>query len=57
MPDKQSRRARRERQTREIEENQQELRASIATSKRLADEADAMIKRHRDECDEAEHGA
>ena len=57
MPDKQSRAARRERQAREIEDNQQELRASIATSRRLADEADAMIKRHRTEWDEADDGA
>ena len=54
MPDKKSRAARRERQSREIEENQQQLRASIAASKRLADEADAMINRHRAECEAAE---
>jgi hypothetical protein len=54
VPDKQSRTARRERQAAEIEQNQRELRTSISTSKRLADEADAMIQRHRAECDEAE---
>jgi hypothetical protein len=37
-----------------MEENQRELRASISTSKRLVDEAEAMIQRHRRECDEAE---
>ena len=45
---------RRDRQTREMESHQHDLRTSIATSKRLVDEADAMIRRHRDECDEAE---
>ena len=54
MPDKQSRLARRDRHAKEVEDNQQQLRASIDESKRLVDEADAMIKRHRDECDEAE---
>jgi hypothetical protein len=51
IPDKERRTQRRERQTRELEKNQQELRASIAASKRLVDEADAMIRRHRDECE------
>ena len=37
-----------------MESNQRDLRTSIATSKRLVDEADAMIRRHRAECDEAE---
>jgi hypothetical protein len=57
IPDEQSRRARRERQASEFEDKQQELRDSIAASKRLVDEADAMIRRHRDECDDAEGGA
>jgi hypothetical protein len=48
--DKQGRIARRERQALELEANQVELRTSIAMSKRLADEADAMIRRHRQEC-------
>ena len=51
IPDKERRTQRRERQTHELEKNQQELRASIAASKRLVDEADAMIRRHRDECE------
>jgi hypothetical protein len=46
--------ARRQRQTREFEHNQQELRHSIAESERLVGEADAMIRRHRDECDSAD---
>ena len=39
-----------------MEANQQELRVSIANSKRLVDEADAMIQRHRGECESAEEG-
>ena len=46
--------ARRERQAQEMEANQSELRTSIAASKRLVDEADAMIHRHREECAAAE---
>ena len=37
-----------------MEQNQRDLRASIATSERLVDEADAMIQRHRRECSEAD---
>jgi hypothetical protein len=48
------RRKRRDRQSRELEQNQQDLRTSIAESKRLVDEADALIQRHRKECDSAE---
>jgi hypothetical protein len=51
IQDRENRQGRRERQARELESNQQALRDSIAQSKRLADEADAMIRRHRDECD------
>jgi hypothetical protein len=56
IPDKERRSQRRERQSRELEKNQQELRTSIAESKRLVDEADAMIRRHRDECEAGESG-
>lgn len=49
MPDKKAREARRDRQAAELEDNQRELRTSIATSRRLADEAEAMIQRHRSE--------
>jgi len=48
--------ARRLRQSQEMEQNQQDLRRSIAESKRLVDQADEMIQRHRDECDAAEGG-
>jgi len=57
IPDKEARTARRNRQAKEVEENQRQLRVSIATSQRLVDEADAMIKRHRDESDEADRQA
>jgi len=45
---------RRERQTREVEQSQRELRDSIAKTRRLLDESDEMLKRHRRECDEAD---
>jgi hypothetical protein len=51
IEEKEGRQGRRERQARELESNQQALRESIAESKRLADEADELIRRHRDECD------
>jgi hypothetical protein len=54
ISDKEQRIHRRERQTHELEKNQQELKASIAESKRLVDEADAMIRRHRHECEAGE---
>ncbi|HEY0324980.1 MAG TPA: hypothetical protein VGC46_03245 [Allosphingosinicella sp.] len=57
IPDKEARTARRDRQNREALENQRQLRASIATSARLVGEAEAMIKRHRDECNDAEEAA
>jgi hypothetical protein len=43
--------ARRKSHNREFEDNQQGLRTSIADSKRLMDEADGMIRRHREESD------
>lgn len=49
MPDKKGRDARREHQALELEKNQRDLRDSIATSQRLAHEAEAMIQRHRRE--------
>lgn len=54
ISDKPGRARRRERDAHQIEENQQKLRTSIDESKRLVDEADAMIRRHRGECDAAE---
>ncbi len=48
---KENRSDRRNRQSRELEQNQRELRSSIEESKRLLDEANAMIHRHRGECE------
>ena len=53
---KQDRIARRDRQSHELEQNQEALRTSIADSKRLVDEAEAMIRRHKDEYEAAERG-
>lgn len=44
---------RRERQSREVEQSQQELRDSIAHTEHLLNQSDTMLKRHRRECDEA----
>ncbi len=52
IPEIEKHRQRRERQSRELEQNQSELRTSIAESKRLVDEADEMIQRHRKECED-----
>jgi hypothetical protein len=54
IPDKQDRIARRNRQAIELEANQRSLKVSIAESTRLVEEADAMIQRHRSECDAAD---
>ncbi len=52
MTDKAQRDARRAQQAREVEANQEALRASIAESRRLIDEASEMTKRHRREAEE-----
>lgn len=52
MPNKEKRAARREQQAVEVEANRKALRESIAESKRLVDESDAMIQRHRKESEE-----
>ena len=43
---------RREQQTREVEESQKALRASIAETDRLVGESEAMLRRHRQEREE-----
>ncbi|MBV9932564.1 MAG: hypothetical protein JO013_16685 [Alphaproteobacteria bacterium] len=53
MPEPETRSERRERQTREVEHSQHELRASIEKTQQLLDQSDAMLRRHRDECDAA----
>lgn len=49
MPNRIQRAARREQQAKEVEANQKALRASIAESKRLIDEASELTERHRRE--------
>jgi hypothetical protein len=49
MPDRKKRAERRERQSREIEASQADLRKSIAETERLVDESDKMLRRHRQE--------
>ena len=51
MPDRKLRAERREQQSREIEQNQAALRASIAETRRLVDESDTILARHRRERD------
>ena len=48
-----SRKQRRDRQNRELEESQQGLRESIAKTQQLLDASDEMLKRHRRERREA----
>ena len=54
MADRKQREARRAQQAREIEENQEALRRSIAESQRLIDKAVEITRRHRRENDEDE---
>lgn len=52
MPDKASRAARREQHAKEVEDSQDAMRRSIAETRRLVDESDETLKRHRRERDE-----
>ena len=54
MPDRKQREARRTQQAREIEENQDALRRSIAESQRLIDQATEITQRHRREVEDDE---
>jgi hypothetical protein len=54
MPDRTGRAQRRDQQAREVEQSQEDLRRSIEETRRLVDESDAMLKRHRRECEEDE---
>jgi len=53
MPDSEMRDERRERHTSEVEDSQNLLRASIEMTRQLLEQSDAMLKRHRRECDAA----
>ncbi|HEY0011382.1 MAG TPA: hypothetical protein VGB79_00855 [Allosphingosinicella sp.] len=54
MPDPKSRKARQDRHASEVEDSQRALRESIDATQRLLDASDAMLKRHRRECDDEE---
>ena len=54
MPTSKERAERRKRHAAEVEASQNSLRDSIRETQRLVDESDAMLKRHREECDEAD---
>lgn len=50
--DKKKRVERREQQAREVEASQAALRKSIAETQRCVDDSDAMLRRHRKECED-----
>jgi hypothetical protein len=54
MPNPKKRAERREQQSKEVEASQADLRANIAATKRLVEESDEMLKRHRRECEEGD---
>jgi hypothetical protein len=54
MPIPSDRAARRDRHAAEIEESQAALRESIAETERLVDESEAMLRRQRKECEDAD---
>ena len=56
MTDRKQRETRKAQQAREIEENQDALRRSIAESQRLIDKAVEITRRHRRENEEDERG-
>jgi uncharacterized protein YydD (DUF2326 family) len=53
MPTQKDRAERRDRQSAEIEENQAELRKSIAETDRLVTETEVIIRRHRKEWEDS----
>ena len=56
MATSESRAARRDRHSAEVEASQAELRKSISETERLVDESDEMLRRHRNESEEADKG-
>lgn len=54
MPTANDRAERRERHAAEVEASQDGLRKSIAETERLVGQSDRMLKRHRQECEEAD---
>jgi hypothetical protein len=57
MSDAKKRAARREQQAKEVEESQVRLKSNIAEAKRLVDQSDEMLRRHRLECQEDDAAA
>jgi hypothetical protein len=57
MSDRKKQAERRQQQALEVDESQARLRSNIAEAKRLLDEADQMLRRHRAECEEDEAAA
>lgn len=53
MSEQESREERRDRQAREVQKSQEDLRDSIAKTQDLLDQSDRMLKRHRQERDDA----
>lgn len=56
MPDPKKRADRREQQSREVEASQASRRANIDEARRLVDESDKMLKRHRRESESDDAG-
>ena len=52
MHEHETRKERRERHAREVEDSQQSLRNNIAEADRLLKDSDVLLRRHRDERDE-----
>ncbi len=52
MPDPKKRTERRNQHSAEVEASQANLRRSIAETARLVEESDAMLRRHRKECED-----
>ena len=57
MPRREDRAKRRERQAREVEASQAQLRENIAETERLVGESDVMLRRHRQECEDGDAAA
>ena len=57
MSERRKRAERRDQHAREVEAGQEELKKSIAETRRLVGESDEMLRRHRRECESDEGGA
>ena len=57
MPDRKTPEDRRKQQSEEVEASQAGLRRNIAETRRLVDESDRMLRRHRQECEDDDAAA